>query len=217
MTTSCMFVSGVPGTGKTATVTSAVACLRAEARSAVVSTLPPFRTASVNAMHVTEPRRVYELLLRAITGRSASLHGALAALEHELVRAGALATVVVLDEVDQLCNRRLDVLYTVFDWLQRRHCRLVLVTISNTMDLAERVLSGKVASRLGVTRLAFEPYSPQQLVSIISSRLSRDGAQLLALFDVGDLVVSVCLCVAIGYRCWLYSVTTARYLLDIFQ
>ncbi|KAF9922232.1 Origin recognition complex, subunit 1, partial [Modicella reniformis] len=39
------------------------------------------------------------------------------------------------------------------------------------MDLPERMLSNKVSSRLGLTRINFQPYTYQQLVIIVESRL----------------------------------------------
>ncbi|KAJ2376875.1 Origin recognition complex, subunit 1, partial [Coemansia sp. RSA 2603] len=48
---------------------------------------------------------------------------------------------------------------------------LVVVAIANTMDLPERMLHHKVSSRLGLTRINFQPYTHQQLITIVQSRL----------------------------------------------
>lgn len=39
-------------------------------------------------------------------------------------------------------------MYNLFDWPTRRHARLVVLTIANTMDLPERIMINRVASRL---------------------------------------------------------------------
>ena len=39
-------------------------------------------------------------------------------------------------------------MYNVFDWPTKRHARLTVVAIANTMDLPERMLMSRVASRL---------------------------------------------------------------------
>lgn len=39
------------------------------------------------------------------------------------------------------------------------------------MDLPERLLTAKVASRLGLVRVTFAPYTKEQLIEIIKSRL----------------------------------------------
>lgn len=54
------------------------------------------------------------------------------------------------------------------------------------MDLPERVLMKRVASRLGLTRITFQPYNHQELQQIMMSRLEDlsvidpDGVQLIA-------------------------------------
>lgn len=103
-------------------------------------------------------------------------------------------------QLDVLCNRRQDVLYNLLDWPSKSVARLVVVAIANTMDLPERLLMGRVASRLGLTRLffkqyfslfielfiyntikqiyrlTFQPYTFMQLESIVTARLSDTGA-----------------------------------------
>lgn len=49
---------------------------------------------------------------------------------------------------------------------------MIVIAIANTMDLPERMLTNKVSSRLGLSRLAFHPYNHNQLIQIISSRLT---------------------------------------------
>lgn len=39
-------------------------------------------------------------------------------------------------------------MYNLFDWPTRRHARLVVLAIANTMDLPERIMINRVASRL---------------------------------------------------------------------
>lgn len=51
-----MYISGVPGTGKTATVTSVIRNLQELAQD---GDLPDFDYVSVNGMRLTEPRQAY--------------------------------------------------------------------------------------------------------------------------------------------------------------
>lgn len=39
-------------------------------------------------------------------------------------------------------------MYNLFEWPKRRHARLVVLAIANTMDLPERIMINRVASRL---------------------------------------------------------------------
>lgn len=47
-----------------------------------------------------------------------------------------------------LRNRRQDVIYNLFDWPSKPNSRFIVLTIANTMDLPERLLKGRVTSRL---------------------------------------------------------------------
>lgn len=57
----CMYISGVPGTGKTATVHEVIRCLQQAARA---NDLPPFQYVEVNGMKLTEPHQVYVQILQ---------------------------------------------------------------------------------------------------------------------------------------------------------
>lgn len=46
--------------------------------------------------------------------------------------------VMVLDEIDYLVTRKQSVIYNMFDWATSAASSLIIVGISNTMDLPER-------------------------------------------------------------------------------
>lgn len=77
-------------------------------------------------------------------------------------------------------------MYNLLDWPTKSTAQLVVITIANTMDLPERVLMGRVTSRLGLTRLTFQPYNHKQLEEIVMSRLKdfygfrNEAVQLVA-------------------------------------
>lgn len=58
-------------------------------------------------------------------------------------------SVVLMDELDQLMTTKQDVVYNFFNWPTLVGSRLVVVAVANTMDLPERVMTGRVRSRLG--------------------------------------------------------------------
>jgi len=70
--------------------------------------------------------------------------------------------VLILDELDYLLTRDEDVLYTLFDWSQKKKSQLIIISISNTLDFPEH-LSPKVNSRIGNKRLFFKPYESWQI------------------------------------------------------
>lgn len=49
-------------------------------------------------------------------------------------------------------------MYNLFDWPTRRHARLVVLTIANTMDLPERIMINRVASRLVRSKCCLKNY-----------------------------------------------------------
>ncbi|XP_072130757.1 origin recognition complex subunit 1 [Mobula birostris] len=181
----CMYISGVPGTGKTATIHEVIRCLQQAVKQ---ENLPSFQFIEINGMKLTDPHQCYVQILKLLTGQKATADHAATLLEK---RFGTPApkresTVLLVDELDLLWTRKQNVMYNLFDWPTRKQAKLVVLAIANTMDLPERIMMNRVASRLGLTRMSFQPYTYKQLQQIISSRLNRlkafenDAIQLVA-------------------------------------
>uniref|UniRef100_A0A3Q0QWB9 Origin recognition complex subunit 1 n=1 Tax=Amphilophus citrinellus TaxID=61819 RepID=A0A3Q0QWB9_AMPCI len=168
----CMYISGVPGTGKTATVHEVIRCLQ---HAANMDEIPPFHFIEINGMKMTDPHQAYVQILQKLTGQKATADHAAALLEKRFSNLAHRkeTTVLLVDELDLLWTRKQNVLYNLFEWPTRRHTRLVVLTIANTMDLPERIMINRVASRLGLTRMSFQPYTFRQLLQIIMSRLNK--------------------------------------------
>lgn len=81
------------------------------------------------------------------------------------------ASVVLVDELDQLVTKKQEVIYNFFNWPNQPHSRLIVLAIANTMDLPERELSNKINSRLGSNRINFTPYDKNQLIEILTTRM----------------------------------------------
>lgn len=182
----CMYVSGVPGTGKTATTTEVIRALKAEVEK---ENLPEFQFIEINAMRLTEPRQAYVEICRQLMGKTMTWEQAFYFLDKRFSTPShrRISTILVVDELDILCNKRQDVVYNLLNWPHQNSARLTVVTIANTMDLPERVFMGKIGSRVGFTRLTFQPYTHKQLQEIVASRLtgldssfSSDAIQLVA-------------------------------------
>uniref|UniRef100_A0AAR2IQR8 Origin recognition complex subunit 1 n=1 Tax=Pygocentrus nattereri TaxID=42514 RepID=A0AAR2IQR8_PYGNA len=181
----CMYISGVPGTGKTATVHEVI---RSLLQAAEQDEIPHFRFIEINGMRMTDPHQAYVQILQKLTDQKATADHAAALLEKRFSMPAPKkeTTVLLVDELDLLWTRKQNVMYNLFDWPTRRHARLVVLTIANTMDLPERIMMNRVASRLGLTRMSFQPYNFKQLQQIITSRLNRvkafeeDALQLIS-------------------------------------
>lgn len=74
--------------------------------------------------------------------------------------------VLILDEIDFLKSRDQEVLYNIFEWTQKKKSKLVIISISNTLDFPE-TLNPKVASRMGKRTITFKPYSSHQIEKIL--------------------------------------------------
>lgn len=173
-TGSCIYISGTPGTGKTATVRAVVASLDEAVQA---EELDDFIFVEINGMKVTDPHQSYSLLWEALKEQRVSPSHAHQLLEQEFNTPSPrrVPIVVLMDELDQLVTRNQDVMYDFFNWPQLRHSRLIVLAVANTMDLPERTLNNKISSRLGLTRITFPGYTHQQLIKIIESRL--EGVQ----------------------------------------
>lgn len=198
---SCMYVSGVPGTGKTATVMEVIKALRQESAPTAPSSskkrkskvtkadqVSDFTYIEVNGLRLTDPYQVYSEIYRSLEGGShMSPKNAANWLEDYFSRpSDDRFVVLIVDELDLLCTKKQTILYHLFDWPNRANSNLVVIAIANAMDLSERMLKNRVASRLGLTRLTFQPYTHHQLQQIICSRLlgihgfDETAAQLVA-------------------------------------
>ncbi|XP_074953721.1 origin recognition complex subunit 1 [Phalacrocorax aristotelis] len=181
----CMYISGVPGTGKTATVHEVIRCLQQAAEN---DDLPSFQCVEINGMKLTDPHQAYVQILELLTGQKVTATHAAALLAKLFNTPGPKrkTTVLIVDELDLLWTRKQNVMYNLFDWPTQKHSKLIILAIANTMDLPERIMMNRVASRLGLTRMSFQPYTYRQLQQIISSRLNsmkafeEDAIQLVS-------------------------------------
>ncbi|KAF7790357.1 hypothetical protein EIP86_001312 [Pleurotus ostreatoroseus] len=177
----CVFIGGVPGTGKTATVHAVIRELK---RMAEQDEGNPFTYVEINGLRIPDPSAAYGLLWEAISGHDVAKEGHLKISSKEALKQltryfsssegagpGGHACVVLMDELDQLLTTKQDVVYNFFNWPTLVGCKLVVVAVANTFDLPERVMTGRVRSRLGMTRIKFDPYKREQLIEIINSRL----------------------------------------------
>ncbi|TPX42280.1 hypothetical protein SeMB42_g05192 [Synchytrium endobioticum] len=162
-----LYISGVPGTGKTALVDEI--CKAVEPK---FSQCPyKIHITRMNCMSVKEPRTIYPKLLELITGFVVDYKTALYDLEALFIGSGKDIHVVILDEIDHLLSRDQEVLYKLFQWPHLDESRLALIGIANALDLTERFLPRLKARDCTPVLLNFVPYQVNEITAIIKDRL----------------------------------------------
>jgi len=163
----CMYISGPPGTGKSALVSEVCGDLRAT---------EDVHVSYINCMSVKCSSNIYGKLLGDLTGidKEDSDSQGLTALKSLFLskkKTSNQVYVVVLDEIDHLLTLDLEILYTLFEWSLSRSSRLVLIGIANALDLTDRFLPRLKARNLKPELLPFIPYTVPQIGSVITSKL----------------------------------------------
>ncbi|KAJ2665120.1 AAA ATPase [Coemansia sp. RSA 1200] len=154
-----MYVSGNPGTGKTA-------CLQAIIKQSSAG----FASVLVNCVPLTRPGQVYSAILNALDKPAESADTSLQELQ-DLVLTSKSAFLVILDEVDSLLGSRQEVLYRLFELAVHPDSHLALVGIANALDLTDRFLPRLQARSCEPILLNFNPYQVKDIVAILQSRL----------------------------------------------
>ncbi|XP_017136618.1 cell division control protein 6 homolog [Drosophila miranda] len=161
-----LYVSGQPGTGKTA-------CLSLLLRDPEFS--KRLQRVYINCTSIASVGAVYKKLCAELqlkpAGRTERDH--LEAIQRHL-RTAKRMLLLVLDEIDQLCTTRQAVLYTIFEWPALPGSRILLVGIANSLDLTDRTLTRLNARcELKPRLMHFPSYTKQQIVEIFKSRLAE--------------------------------------------
>ena len=162
----CVYVSGPPGTGKSAMVT--------EVTEAIAAETPSVRRVYVNCMSLRSAKGLYDTIAEQLAADVDIQDGdSVAALQQIFTpkRKHDGVFLVVLDEVDFLLTLDLESLYRVFEWSLAKTSRLALVGIANALDLTDRFLPRLKTRNLKPELLPFLPYTALQVKQIITTRL----------------------------------------------
>ena len=180
-----LYLCGMPGVGKTASVYAVI-------REISESCREKFIFLDVNCFKLPNPQHLYVVLWKAVVeayndhecdsfvsglidSKVNSFVTAVSALDKFFQHCPTKprpVIVLMLDEIDFLLTRNQNVLYNILNWPSFPSSNLVLLGVSNTLDLMDRLLP-RVRSRFGFGRLAFTPYTPEQLQTIIESRIQQ--------------------------------------------
>ncbi|XP_036889398.1 cell division control protein 6 homolog [Sturnira hondurensis] len=164
-----LYLSGAPGTGKTACLSRILQDLKKE--------LKAFKTIVLNCMSLRSAQAVFLAIAQEICQEGVPRPAGkdvMRKLEYHLTAEKGPMVVLVLDEVDQLDSRGQDVLYTLFEWPWLNDSRLVLIGVANTLDLTDRILPRLQArEKCKPQLLNFPPYTKNQIATILQDRLNQ--------------------------------------------
>lgn len=162
----CLYVSGPPGTGKSAMINRIT--------EDTASGSDSIRKAYINCMSIKSAKDLYITLLDQLGGEpDMSESDVVDALEKLFVRKTATTDVflVVLDEIDHILTMDPESLSRVFEWSLQQKSRLTMVGIANALDLTDRFLPRLKSRNLKPELLPFLPYTAPQVKRIITERL----------------------------------------------
>ncbi|KAJ3063511.1 AAA ATPase [Podochytrium sp. JEL0797] len=189
-----LYVSGVPGTGKTAMLDEMLADFVADNETDNTT----YRLVKLNCMQCNDPASVYKKLMvefgvpegafgtnknepyRALERAFGFMDGgdkvcvsqsAKKATKKKVSKDAEVVHILVLDEIDQLATTNQSVLYRIFEWAALPGSTLLLIGIANALDLLQRHLPRLSGMQGGPQLLNFNPYTPAEISKIIKSRL----------------------------------------------
>lgn len=183
----CIYVSGPPGTGKSAMVHEMT---REVAKASVV------KKAYVNCMSIKSAKDLYATLLDLLCDGTEvpEAEDAASVIQKLFVPRKKTSDVhlVVLDEIDHLLTIDLENLYRIFEWSMQKTSRLVLVGIANALDLTDRFLPRLKSRNLKPELLPFLPYSAAQIKTIITTRLQSVAPKAASLPFFHPAAIELC-------------------------
>lgn len=170
-TSASLYISGPPGTGKTA-------CL------SQIMSKPKFKKlftiVYVNCTTMKSTTAIYKKITEELNiNTSKNTNNCKNVIEKYLAEK-ITKLLLVLDEIDQLEMKNQSVLYSIFEWPTVSKSQLLLIGIANSLDLTDRILPRLQAKcNLKPTLLHFKPYSKQQIIDIITKRLDEGNVRNL--------------------------------------
>ncbi|OAA49240.1 cell division control protein Cdc6 [Metarhizium rileyi] len=161
----CLYVSGAPGTGKSAMITEMTRGL---------SEQDGITSVYINCMSIKSSKDLYTTLLTELgENGNVSENEAISALQLVFSPKAKSSSVylITLDEIDHILTMGLECLYRVFEWSLQKSSRLALIGIANALDLTDRFLPRLKSKNLKPDLLPFLPYTAAQVKTIITTRL----------------------------------------------
>ena len=190
---SSLYIAGMPGTGKTASVKTIVNILESELNEAKSKKngkangkdgIIPFNKLFISGIEYPNISNVFKVIYKFIFEKEKGKlniknyiqllnnffsHRRKYNSSNALKDPSNCHILLIIDEIDILINSSQNLLYNIFNWTTYDYSKLIVISISNTLDLPNRLLP-KIRSRMGNNRVMFKPYNKDELRIIIEDR-----------------------------------------------
>ncbi|KAJ9645186.1 AAA ATPase [Coniosporium tulheliwenetii] len=158
----CIYISGPPGTGKSALISEVSSSFTEDSS---------IKRAYINCMTAKSAEDIYGKLLEDLSEDIGNLEGSAMEILEDYFTKREVAYLVTLDEVDHLLELDVELLYNLFEWSLLPSSSLILIGIANALDLTDRFLPRLKARGLKPELLPFMPYTAGEIASIVTSKL----------------------------------------------
>ena len=184
----------MPGTGKTASVKTIVNILESELKEArnnsknnkdlIKNGIIPFKKLFISGMEYPNISNVFKIIYNFIFAKQKTtftINKYIQLLDNFFAERQKYDSssslndptnchiLLIIDEIDILINNTQNLLYNIFNWTTYEHSKLIVISISNTLDLPNRLFP-KIKSRMGNNKIMFKPYNKEELRIIIKDR-----------------------------------------------
>ena len=188
-----LYIAGMPGTGKTASVKTILNILESELNEAMNKRngkalgkdgIIPFKTIFLSGINFPNISNVFKIIYKFIFAKvkdklnikdyiqllneffsNRKKYNSSSSLNDQT----NCHIILIIDEIDILINNSQNLLYNIFNWTTYDYAKLIVISISNTLDLPNRLLP-KIRSRMGDNIIMFKPYNKEELGIIIKDR-----------------------------------------------
>ena len=188
-----LYIAGMPGTGKTASVKTILNILESELNEAKNKRngkvlgkdgIIPFQTKFLSGINFPNISNVFKIIYKFIFAKvkdKLNIKDYIQLLNEffsnrkkynsssSLNDPTNCHIILIIDEIDILINNSQNLLYNIFNWTTYDYAKLIVISISNTLDLPNRLLP-KIRSRMGDNIIMFKPYNKEELGIIIKDR-----------------------------------------------
>ena len=174
-----LYIGGMPGTGKTECVKNVVEYIEIENKR---NNGAPFRTLYIDCVNFPKISKLYKSLYNFIFSKkenqkikSLKYIQILDKFFYERKNFNSNINlndpsnghiIIILDEIDFFINRTQYLLYYIFNWTTYPNSKLIIISISNLLNITNQLLP-KIVSRFGQNKILFRPYNKEQIRIII--------------------------------------------------